>query len=100
MLFPQSQPFIPNRLWSIGIFGGNAVLFIRSIRALVAVGNGDGVGDLAGIISELDYVQWLGVNAIWLSPIYLSSMVDFGYDVSDYGLALSTFLRPRRRAPR
>jgi alpha-glucosidase len=47
-------------------------------------GNGDGVGDLAGIISRLDYLQWLGVNALWLSPIYPSPMADFGYDISDY----------------
>jgi alpha-glucosidase len=46
--------------------------------------NGDGVGDLEGIISRLDYLDWLGVDAIWLSPIYPSPMADFGYDVSDY----------------
>jgi alpha-glucosidase len=46
--------------------------------------NGDGVGDLAGILQRLDYCEWLGVDAIWLSPIYPSPMADFGYDVSDY----------------
>lgn len=46
--------------------------------------NGDGVGDIPGIISRLDYLAWLGVDAIWLSPIYPSPMADFGYDVSDY----------------
>jgi len=46
--------------------------------------NGDGVGDLRGIISRLDYVKSLGVEAIWLSPIYPSPMYDFGYDVSNY----------------
>jgi len=46
--------------------------------------NGDGVGDLPGITKKLDYLQWLGVNAIWISPIYPSPMADFGYDVSDY----------------
>ena len=46
--------------------------------------NGDGVGDLRGIISKLDYLEWLGVDAIWLSPFYPSPMVDFGYDVADY----------------
>ena len=46
--------------------------------------NGDGVGDLPGVISRLDYLQWLGVDAVWLSPIYPSPMADFGYDVSDY----------------
>ncbi|HEX3724439.1 MAG TPA: alpha-amylase family glycosyl hydrolase [Nitrolancea sp.] len=46
--------------------------------------NGDGVGDLAGITSKLDYLAWLGIDAIWLSPISPSPMVDFGYDVADY----------------
>jgi alpha-glucosidase len=46
--------------------------------------NGDGVGDLPGIIHRLDYLQWLGISAIWISPIYPSPMADFGYDVSDY----------------
>ena len=46
--------------------------------------NGDGVGDLEGIRRRLDYLVWLGVDAIWISPIYPSPMADFGYDVSDY----------------
>src|SRR6266850_41690 len=46
--------------------------------------NGDGIGDLPGLMERLDYLAWLGVDAIWLSPIYPSPMADFGYDVSDY----------------
>ncbi len=46
--------------------------------------NGDGVGDLPGIRQRLDYLTALGVDAVWLSPIYPSPMHDFGYDVSDY----------------
>lgn len=46
--------------------------------------NGDGIGDLRGIISQLAYLKWLGVEAIWISPFSPSPMVDFGYDVSDY----------------
>jgi alpha-glucosidase len=46
--------------------------------------NGDGIGDLPGITSKLDYLQWLGVDALWMSPIYPSPMADFGYDVADY----------------
>lgn len=46
--------------------------------------NGDGIGDLAGIVSRLDHVAELGVDAIWLSPFFTSPMKDFGYDVSDY----------------
>ena len=46
--------------------------------------NDDGVGDLPGIIQRLDYLAWLGVDAIWISPFYPSPMADFGYDVSDH----------------
>ena len=46
--------------------------------------NGDGVGDLRGILGKLDYLQSLGVDALWVSPVYPSPMADFGYDVSDY----------------
>jgi alpha-glucosidase len=46
--------------------------------------NGDGIGDLNGILQRLDYLVELGIDAIWLSPIYLSPMADFGYDVADY----------------
>ena len=46
--------------------------------------NGDGIGDLAGILSRLDYLADLGVRCLWLSPIYPSPLFDFGYDVADY----------------
>ena len=46
--------------------------------------NGDGIGDLRGIISKLDYLKELGIDIIWLSPIYKSPFVDQGYDISDY----------------
>lgn len=46
--------------------------------------NGDGIGDIQGIISKLDYVKWLGVNAIWINPCFESSFKDAGYDVTDF----------------
>ena len=46
--------------------------------------NGDGIGDIRGIISKLDYLKELGVNAVWLSPVYKSPNDDNGYDISDY----------------
>ena len=46
--------------------------------------NGDGIGDLRGIISKLDYLKDLGVGILWLSPVYRSPNADFGYDISDY----------------
>ena len=46
--------------------------------------NGDGIGDIPGIISRLDHLQELGVGALWLSPVYKSPNDDNGYDISDY----------------
>jgi alpha-glucosidase len=46
--------------------------------------NGDGIGDLEGLRRHLDHLVWLGVDALWLSPVYRSPMADFGYDVSDH----------------
>lgn len=47
-------------------------------------GDGDGVGDLRGIAARLPYLRELGVDALWLSPVFPSPMADFGYDISDY----------------
>jgi len=63
--------------WQIGVI---YQIYPRSF----ADGNGDGIGDLRGIIDRLDYLAGLGIDAIWLSPIYPSPMADFGYDISDY----------------
>lgn len=46
--------------------------------------NGDGIGDIRGVIDRLDYLQWLGVDALWLNPTYPSPNADWGYDVADY----------------
>jgi oligo-1,6-glucosidase/alpha-glucosidase len=46
--------------------------------------DGDGIGDLAGIIDRLDYLEWLGIETIWLSPFFTSPQADFGYDISDH----------------
>jgi len=61
----------------------NAVVYQIYPRSFMD-SNGDGIGDLAGIISKLDYLQQLGINLIWLSPVYRSPMDDNGYDISDY----------------
>jgi len=55
-------------------------VYVRSF----ADGNGDGLGDLPGLISRLDYLSDLGIDALWLSPIYPSPDADFGYDVADH----------------
>ncbi|MFC5468956.1 alpha-glucosidase [Cohnella suwonensis] len=54
-------------------------------------GNGDGIGDIPGILSKLDYLQNLGVDVIWLSPVYESPNDDNGYDISDYRSILGEF---------
>src|SRR3954463_10589696 len=46
--------------------------------------NNDGIGDIPGITAKLDYLRWLGVDAVWLAPMYPSPQVDWGYDVSDF----------------
>src|SRR5436309_876231 len=46
--------------------------------------NGDGKGDLRGLLSRIDYLSWLGIGAVWLTPIYKSPMRDLGYDISDF----------------
>jgi alpha-glucosidase len=68
---------VTHRWWQTGII---YQVYPRSF----ADSNGDGVGDLPGIIDRLDYLEWLGVDAVWISPIYPSPMADFGYDISDY----------------
>ena len=69
----QSEP----RWWQTGVV---YEIYPRSF----ADANGDGVGDLAGIRSRLEYLAWLGVDAIWIAPFYPSPMADFGYDVADH----------------
>ena len=46
--------------------------------------NGDGIGDIPGIIQKLDYLEWLGINAVWINPCFVSPFQDAGYDVADY----------------
>ncbi len=53
--------------------------------------NGDGIGDLKGLTARLDYLQWLGVDCLWLPPFFASPLRDGGYDVSDYTAVLPEF---------
>jgi len=53
--------------------------------------NGDGSGDLSGLIAKLDYLQWLGIDALWIPPFYQSPLRDGGYDVSDFNAVLPEF---------
>jgi maltose alpha-D-glucosyltransferase/alpha-amylase len=67
-----------------------AVFYEVMVRSFVD-SNGDGSGDLGGLISRLDYLQWLGIDALWLPPIYESPLRDGGYDVSDFRSILPEF---------
>jgi alpha-glucosidase len=67
----------PDRWWREGVL---YQIYPRSY----ADADGDGVGDLRGIIDRLDYLAWLGVDGIWLNPVTVSPDVDWGYDVADY----------------
>jgi alpha-glucosidase len=74
----QSTAHAPSAKW-----WNNAVLYEIYPRSFQD-SNGDGIGDLNGITQRLDYLQALGVDAIWIGPMYPSPQVDFGYDISDY----------------
>jgi len=74
---PTPTPTIDSTWWKHAVI---YEIYPRSFQD----SNGDGIGDLNGITERLDYLQALGVDAIWISPMYPSPQVDFGYDISDY----------------
>lgn len=74
---PRQNPPSPDSWWKNGIV---YQIYPRSFQD----SDGDGIGDLRGIRQRLDYLMALGVDAVWISPIYPSPMADFGYDISDY----------------
>ena len=67
-----------------------AVFYEVLVRAF-ADGNGDGSGDLAGLIDKLDYLQWLGIDCLWVPPFFKSPLRDGGYDIADYYDVLDEF---------
>ena len=67
-----------------------AVFYEVMVRSFVD-SNGDGSGDLQGLVSKLDYLQWLGIDALWLPPFFQSPLRDGGYDVADYKAILPEF---------
>jgi len=72
-----AHPSTPAPWWQTGVI---YQIYPRSFQD----SDGDGVGDLPGVLERLDQLVWLGIDAIWLSPIFRSPMADFGYDVADY----------------
>src|SRR5438876_526013 len=71
------MPTSPHNPWWHGVLYH---VYLRSF----ADSDGDGVGDLRGLITKLDHLAWLGVDGVWVSPVMRSPNADFGYDVSDY----------------
>lgn len=68
----------------------DAVFYEINVRGFFD-SNADGIGDLPGLTAKLDYLKWLGVNCLWLLPIYASPLRDGGYDISDYCAILPTY---------
>src|SRR6476469_9694269 len=74
---------LPAALPSDPLWYRNAVIYQMHVRSFMD-SNGDGIGDFNGLISKLDYLEDLGVTAIWLLPFYPSPLKDDGYDIADY----------------
>src|SRR6188768_1546949 len=81
---PQTQSGDQRKWWKEAVV---YQLYPRSFQD----SNGDGIGDLKGIISRLDYLKSLGITAIWVNPIYSSPNDDNGYDISDYRNIMKEF---------
>jgi len=79
-----------NRLRDDPLWFKDAVFYEVYVRGFCD-SNADGIGDFRGLIDKLDYIEWLGVNCIWLLPIYPSPLRDGGYDISDYCSILSHY---------
>ena len=84
-VFPSSPGIDSDPQWY-----RSAVFYEVMVRSFLD-SNGDGSGDLHGLIGKLDYLQWLGVDALWLPPFFSSPLRDGGYDVADYRSVLSDF---------
>jgi maltose alpha-D-glucosyltransferase/alpha-amylase len=79
-----------NRLRDDPLWFKDAIFYEVYVRGFCD-SNADGIGDFLGLIDKLDYIEWLGVNCIWLLPIYPSPLRDGGYDISDYYSILSQY---------
>ena len=75
---PRVSNVVPDERWY-----QTAVFYELSVRGFYD-GNDDGFGDFKGLIEKLDYLEWLGVDCLWLLPFYQSPLRDGGYDVSDF----------------
>ena len=83
--FRSAKQAPSNPMWYKG-----AVFYEVLVRAFTD-SNGDGTGDLRGLAGRLDYLEWLGVDCLWLPPFYASPLRDGGYDISDFRAVLPEF---------
>ena len=81
---------MPNQLSDDPLWYKDAIFYEVYVRGFCD-SNADGSGDFRGLIDKLDYIEWLGVNCVWLLPIYPSPLRDGGYDISDYRSILSQY---------
>src|SRR5438034_5253342 len=79
----ETVPQSPHWFQSDPLWFKRAVFYEIHIRGFFD-GNGDGSGDFRGLIEKLDYLEWLGVDCVWLLPMYPSPLRDGGYDISDF----------------
>jgi alpha-glucosidase len=75
---PHADPLLHTRVW------WKEAVFYQVYPASFQDSNGDGWGDLPGLLSRIPYIASLGVDAVWLSPMFESPQIDMGYDISDY----------------
>ena len=80
---PVANPFPPT-VWRVGEPWFEGAVFYEALVRSFQDSNGDGRGDLRGLLSRLDYLQWLGITCLWLPPFYPSPLRDGGYDVADF----------------
>ncbi|MGW9048135.1 maltose alpha-D-glucosyltransferase [Streptomyces lydicus] len=88
---PQSADFSPARQLPVDREWFKQAVFYEALVRTFHDSNGDGVGDLRGLTQHLDYLQWLGVDCLWLPPFFASPLRDGGYDISDYRAVLPEF---------
>ena len=88
---PQAEDFGHARTLGVDHDWFKRAVFYEVLVRAFADSNGDGTGDLRGLTDKLDYLQWLGVDCLWLPPFYDSPLRDGGYDIRDFRTVLPEF---------